>query len=191
MRPDTGDQLRLVTGMDVPEAVLGGQPLAVLARLVEVAAALDDLGAERADRSHLRGVRPLRDADRDVDAEAPSGVGQRLAVVPGRGSDEPLAPLLLGELRDEVHAAAHLERAGRQVVLVLDAHLRAEKLGEPRVRVERRAGKVRPDSPRRGTHVAERRGGHRRRARLHAPKLLDGQRPLHDRPSHDPAACRG
>ena len=126
MRPDAGDQLRLVTGMDVPAAVLGGEPLAVLARLVEVAAVLDDLGAERADRPPSRGS-PPPDADVTRTPKSRAGVGERLAVVPGRGAISP-ARRSSAELRDEVHAAAHLERAGRQVVLVLDAHLRAEEL---------------------------------------------------------------
>ena len=58
------------------------------------------------------------------------GEGDRLAVVPGRGGDHAAAPLVVGELRDEVDAAAHLEVADRLVVLVLDPDLGADQLVE-------------------------------------------------------------
>ena len=47
VRPDAGDQQRLVAGVDVAVAVLGREPLAVLASLVEVLPVDDELGAER------------------------------------------------------------------------------------------------------------------------------------------------
>ena len=96
-------------------------------------------------------------------AEEPAGVGERLAVVSGRGSDQPALALVLRELGDEVHAAADLEGTRRQVVLVLDEHLRAEQPGEPGVRVERRREEVRREPRRGGADVSERRGRHRRR----------------------------
>ena len=44
VRADAGDQVRLVSGVDVAVAVLRRERLAVLAGVVEVAAVLDDLG---------------------------------------------------------------------------------------------------------------------------------------------------
>jgi hypothetical protein len=92
--------------------------------------------------STLTGVRPLRHADRRLDVEQARGVGDRLAVVPRRGGDQAAGALGLRELRDEVDAAAHLERADRLVVLVLDRDLRADELAEPGVPVERRRPQV-------------------------------------------------
>ena len=84
---DAGDEQRLVPGVDVAVAVLRGERLAVLPRLVEVRAVHDQLRAERAHGRHLHGVRALGDADPRGDAEQARGEGDRLAVVPGRGRD--------------------------------------------------------------------------------------------------------
>ena len=118
-RADAGDELGLVAGVDVAVAVENGELLAVRACVVEVPTVLDDVGAERADRGDLDRIRVLGDADRRLHPEETCGVGDRLAVVAGRGGDEP-SPALRGiELRDEIDAAAHLERADGLVVLVL------------------------------------------------------------------------
>src|SRR5439155_782711 len=55
-RPDACDQVRLVAGVDVAIPVLTRERLAVLARLVEVAAVDDELGAEPLHRRELDGV---------------------------------------------------------------------------------------------------------------------------------------
>ena len=125
---DAGDQQRLVAGVHVAVAVLEREPLAVLARVVEIAAVEDELGAEAAHRGDLDRVRLLRDADRRPHAEEAGGVGDRLAVVAGRGGDHAALPLVCAELRDQVDPAAHLEGADRLVVLVLDEDVGAEQL---------------------------------------------------------------
>ena len=66
-------------------------------------------------------------------AEQPRRVGDRLAVVAVDAEMTPALALVGRELGDEVDAAAHLERADRLVVLVLDEHVRAEQLVERRV----------------------------------------------------------
>ena len=76
----------------------------------------------------LTGFARLGHADDRAHAEEPRGEGDRLAVVAGRGGDHAARPLLRGELRDEVDAAAHLEGADGLVVLVLDPDLRADQL---------------------------------------------------------------
>ena len=55
---DARDQQRLVAGVDVAVAALGGELLGVLARLVEVAAVEDDLGAEARIAATLTGLAP-------------------------------------------------------------------------------------------------------------------------------------
>ena len=127
----------------------------MLARLVEVAAVLDDLRAEAADRRDLHRVRALGHADTARTPKSRDGEGDRLAVVPGRGGDEPALALVRGELRDEVDPAAHLEVADRLVVLVLDPDLGADELVERRVAVERGLAEVGRDPLPRGEDVLE------------------------------------
>ena len=119
----------------------------MLAGGVEVLPVLDQLGAERPHRSELDRIGVLGDADPGGDPEEPRGVRDRLPVVAGRRRDQPAPPLLLAELRHEVHAAADLERADRLVVLVLHPDLGAEQLVETRVRIERCRPEMRADPP--------------------------------------------
>ncbi len=62
-------------------------------------------------------------------------------MVAGRGGDKPAFALLVREPRDEVDAAAHLERPDRLVVLVLDPRLGADELVERGIAVERGRGR--------------------------------------------------
>ncbi len=79
----------------------------------------------------------LGDADDRPGAEEARGVGDGLAVVPGGDGDQAAVALLLCEVGDEVDAAPHLEGSGRQVVLVLDARVRAHELRQAGVGVQR------------------------------------------------------
>src|SRR5262245_21079740 len=90
-----------------------------LARLVEVAAELDQLGAIRAHRRVLLRVVAERHDDRAGNAFALTGERDRLAVIAG-GRGDHTAPFVGAETRDQVDAAADLERPGRVVVLVFD-----------------------------------------------------------------------
>jgi hypothetical protein len=157
LRCDAGDQQRLIAGVDVAVAVLVGELLAMLARIVVVAAVKDELGAEAAHRGHLHRVRVLGYADRRLHAEETGGEGERLAVVSGRGGDDAAPALIRGELRDQVDAAPHLEGADRLVVLVLDEHLRVEQFAQGGVAVKRRGPQVRRDSTPCLQHIGERR----------------------------------
>src|SRR5581483_10937531 len=85
---DAGDQVRLVARVNVAEAVLPGEKLAVLAGVVVVTAAEDDVGAEPLHRGDLHRVGPFRHADRRLDAEEPRREGDRLPVVSRRGGDQ-------------------------------------------------------------------------------------------------------
>src|SRR5207244_5015916 len=53
LRSDPGNQVRLVTGMDVSVAVLLGPLGGLLARLIEIDTVRDDLSAEAPNRAHL------------------------------------------------------------------------------------------------------------------------------------------
>ena len=109
-------------GVDVPVSVLGGLLLAVLASLVEVTAVKDHLGAQGPHRLDLHRVGLLRHADHRPHAEQVRCVGNRLAMITGRGRDDTPAPLIRGQLADQVHATADLEGAHGLMVLVLDPH---------------------------------------------------------------------
>ena len=152
---DPGDQERLVAGVHVAVAVLGGEALAVLAGRVEVLSVHDQLGAERPHRSELDRVRILGDADARGDAVEARRIGDRLSMVSRRRRDQPARPLVLGELRDEVDPAANLERPDRLVVLVLHPDLGTEQLVETRVGIERSRPEMRADPPARLEDVGE------------------------------------
>ena len=147
----------LVSGVDVPVAVLASEGLAVLARLVEVATVDDELRPEPPHRRQLDGVGALGDANDRSHTEATGRKRDRLPVVSGRGGDDAAAPFVLAQLRDEVDAAPDLEGADRQVVFVLDEDLGADELGQRAVRVERRRLQVRRNSPACRFDVRERR----------------------------------
>jgi len=106
-----------------PVPVLGGPLLAVLAGLVEVAAAEDHLGAEGLHRFDLHRVGLLGHADHRPQAEQTRRIRHRLAMITGRSGDNTPAPLAGAQLADQVHAAADFEGANRLMILVLDPHL--------------------------------------------------------------------
>jgi hypothetical protein len=101
-------------------------------------AVLDEVGAERTHGGVLVGVVAERDDDVDGQTRGASGERQALPVVAGGRRDD------AGGVRasaqqpiDEHQPAANLERADRQVVLVLDPDVRAEVFGEQRPTVGR------------------------------------------------------
>ena len=132
-RCHAGDEMRLVGVVHVAPALARGQRLDVLARLVEVASVLEHFGAERAHRGGLVGV--VADRHDDAAANAVETAGQRdgLTVIAGARADDAAPLLLVAHLRDEIQAAANLERAGRIVVLVLDPRRAADPLVEQRM----------------------------------------------------------
>ena len=131
IRRDAVDQVRLVRGVHVAQAVRVLQGLDVLARLVEVPSMLDDRRAERSHRGVLVGVVAQGNHDRARHAFEPARERDRLAVIAGRRGNH-AAALVGRQVGDEVQPAANLERAGRIVVLVLDEQ------AQPGLRVEER-----------------------------------------------------
>jgi hypothetical protein len=115
----------------IAQAVGPLQFLDALTRLVEVAPELHDVGAERAHGRVLVGVVAEWNDDRARHTFALAGERNRLTVIAGRGRDD-AAPLVGGQVRDEIQSAPDLEGARRIVVLVLDVER------EPRLRVEQR-----------------------------------------------------
>src|ERR1700760_2421596 len=104
-----------------------------LARLLEVAAALDQLGAEGGHRAVLLDRVALRYVDRDRQPVAAAGKRDALAVIAARRRDQPARLGMFAlEPVDIDQAAAHLESARGCVVLVLDQDVGAETLREQR-----------------------------------------------------------
>ncbi len=128
------------------EAAFGGDPHRFLARRLEVVAVLDELGAERAHRRVLLARIAARNIDAHREPGARAGEGEALAVVAARRRDDAfgvrVAPL---QRVDEGQPAAHLEGAGRIVVLVLDHRLGAEPPGDQRPGDRRRRRQRRAD----------------------------------------------
>ena len=117
------------------------EPHRLLARGLKVAPEFDQFGAERAHGGVLLARIALRREDRHLKAGAPPGEGETLAMIAARRRNEPARRRLALDQRVDIsEAAAHLEGAGRQVVLVLDHDLGAEPLVEQRpVQRRRRA----------------------------------------------------
>src|SRR6266516_7861435 len=101
--------------MHVAVAACGCELGAVFSGLVEVAPVHDDLRSECADRTDLGWVRSFGHADGCVGVEQAGGVGDRLAVVAGRGRDESALALFRRELESEVDASADFEGTNRLV----------------------------------------------------------------------------
>ena len=85
-----------------------------------------------------------------------AGKRHRLAVIAGAGAHHAARPFLVGQLRDEVHAAADLERPSRLMVFVLHPRAAPQPLpeermpherGGPQMRVDARAARLRCRQP--------------------------------------------
>ena len=86
-------------------------------------------------------------------------------MIPRTRGNHPTLTLALGELCDQIQAAANLEGAGRVVVLVFDPDATPDPLVEQRVVQERRRPHVGVYACLRGNDIIECR-------RLHAPNYL-------------------
>ena len=109
--------------MNIAKTLGGAAAFNLLAGVVKIFAVEDNLGAQGAHRVYLRGIRSLGYGDDGARLEEPRGVGDRLAMVAGRGGDDSTQPVFLAETAEEVDAPSDLEGSGRLVVLVLDDEL--------------------------------------------------------------------
>ena len=125
-------------------AALAGDRGSVLLGLIEVAAVFNELGAEGAHCRILLGRIAVRHHDRRGNSGALRRKGKRLAMIAARGRDDALdlRPLASQPIHVD-HAAAHLERANRRVILMLDEDIgaRAFRKARPRVLRRRRHGR--------------------------------------------------
>ncbi len=127
-----------VEGWDHVQAAAPGKPHRLLAGGLKVAPEFDQFGAERAHRGVLLARIALGDEDRHLKAGAPPGEGETCPMIAARRGNQPAnRRLALDQRIDVCEAAANLEGAGRQMVLVLDNDLGAEPLVEQRP-IERR-----------------------------------------------------
>src|SRR6266498_2016839 len=110
----------------------------------------------------LARVGALRHADDRAHAEQARGVGDRLAVVAGRGGDHPALALAVVQPGHQVDATADLERPDRLVVLVLDPHLRPEQPVQHRIGMERRRQQIGRNAAASLQYVHQRRNPHSR-----------------------------
>ena len=156
MRAHACDQVGLVAGVDVSIAVLACEPLAVLARVIEVLSDQDDLRAQVAHGFDLHRVGVLRGTDDGAHSEQSRSKRDRLAVVAGRSGDHTARARLCIQLRHEVDPAADLERAGGEEVLMLHPDLGPDQPVDGWVVAQRARIKVRPDAASCRQDVSER-----------------------------------
>src|SRR2546428_4819000 len=117
---DAGHDLRLERA-DKPHPALAREQCRVLARLVEIAAVLDQLGTERAHRAVLVARIAVRNDNDTPHGVAARGEREALPVIAARCGDDPGGRLTTrGECGDEIQAATYLERTPGCMVLVPD-----------------------------------------------------------------------
>ena len=141
-------------------------------RLVEARAVEDHLGPHPLHCGHLAWIGAFGHDDARGHAEQPRRIRHRLPVVARGRGDDPGRAFGRAQLCHQVDAPAHLERADRLVVFVLDVNRRADERIERRVVVHRSARQVRPQAPLRRQDVQQGRNGHGRCS----PEIRD-QRP--------------
>jgi hypothetical protein len=115
----------------------------------------DHLSAQGPHRLDLHRVGLLGHADHRPHAEQVRSVGNRLAVIAGRGGDDTPPPLVRGQLADQVHPAADLEGAHRLMVLVLDPRAGPGHGIERWIAVQRRRLQVGRDALTRSQDVSQ------------------------------------
>ena len=158
---------RMIEGRHVCHALFGDQPVDLDLRLVLRPADDPGLGAQRGDGIQLVARHQRRHADDAAHALGGRRMGQRPAVIAGRGGGHALRPLLGRQLQQGVGRAAQLECAGDLPVLVLQMDRHAEPVGQARREIDRRTSDPAFDPAGGGFNVGERHDSHgvtRRRA---------------------------
>ena len=133
-----GDHVGVVERMNESELALARDRQRVIVSLVVFVAVQDHLAAEVDHRLHFDARRGLRHHDRRRDAAALGSECDALRMVAGRGADHAAPGDGLGQMRDLVVRAAHLEREHRLQVLALEQHGIAESAAQARRIFERR-----------------------------------------------------
>ncbi len=132
------DHLRILERVDEGRAALLHVGHCGSHRVLEPLTLEDQLGPVGAAGLDLRHRRVLRDEDPRVDAGLAGRPRDRLAVVAGARSDHAGLAFRVGEEREPVHGAAHLERTGALQVLGLEPDLPAGDAREGLGAVHRR-----------------------------------------------------
>ena len=123
-----GDHVGVVERVDEREAVARGDFAGVRARLGQVGAVQDDVGAELAAVGHLDQRREHRHHDGRGNAEQLRVIGDALRVIAGGRGDHAALALLGRQLQQRVARAALLEAAGALQVVELAVDVRAGEL---------------------------------------------------------------
>jgi hypothetical protein len=143
-------------GRDHVQALVGGDLQRVFARLLEIGANFEQLGAKGTHGGVLLDRIPKRDEDLRAQAMAASGKCDRLAMVATRRSEHAAQTRFTPDQCIHVdQAAAHLEGPQWCVVLMLDPGFGTERLVEQRPGVLRRGRHRLVDDGRSGVELGE------------------------------------
>ena len=129
-RPLTGDDFRILEGVDKVEVLLVAQRVGVFQCLVETLSEELDTGSQLAGAGDLDQRRRLGHDDQRLGPDRRGGVGNALCMVAGRGGDHPALPLLPAQTEQTVEGTARLEGAGPLQGLVFEVELDAAQLGQ-------------------------------------------------------------
>ena len=144
---DARYQHRLVDRVNIAVALFFGEPLRVFVCQVKVRAVVNNPRAQALYRRHLVRVRALRHAHHAAYPKYARRVCDGLPVIARRRRDDAARPLFVRELRQQIDAAAHLERAQPLVIFVLDPDLRVQQRVKPQIAMQRRPPHIRRDAP--------------------------------------------
>ena len=157
VRRDAGDEIAVIRRHEMRVRVGRDERRGVRFRFVEITAVHDELRAERAHRGVLLRRVAFGHDDRRAQSGPRRGERDALPVVPARRADEPRhVRRALAQRRDVRQPAAHLERAERRMVLVLEPQLDAEPLAQQRPAKRGRDGHDVAHERRRAVDVGER-----------------------------------
>jgi hypothetical protein len=162
-----GDHVDVVERMDEREALARGDFTGMRARLGQVRAVQDDLGAELAAVGHLDQRRENGHHDGRGNAEELRVIGDSLRVIAGGRGDHAASSLLRRQLQQGVARAALLEAAGALQVIELAVDMRAGELRQRNRFDARRVIDATGDAVAGSLDVGE---------RHHAKRGLEGQR---------------
>src|SRR5581483_678484 len=157
----SGDELRIVEGVNVGVAALGDELLGLLVRVVPDLPVQHDLGAVGLRRGDFRRRRVLRHAHDGMNAVNLRGERDTLRMIAGRRTDHAAALLLLRQIRELVERAADLVRAGLLEDLRFQPDVEAGPLAEDPRGEERRLVDVARDDGAGALEVGAGEAGHR------------------------------
>ncbi len=128
--------------MNIARPAFACELFAILARVVKLLAVKDDFRIHAAHGGNFAGISVFGNDDARLHAEESRCIGDRLAVIAGRSGNHSALTLFAAQLRNQIDAAAHFERADGLIIFMFDEDLCADQIVDRWIAVQRRRRKV-------------------------------------------------